>query len=142
MRHRFAALLRAVTLWGCQPPDTRLNFNLEPQANDVVRVTGDTSLPDGAQLNVSLLKPGTEEPIVVDLPVVKESRFEARLDPHTDLPAGTYEVLIEFSPKAFAWSDAVKPAVGENGEKLGGPYVKESAEGFRFLSIARTVRLP
>lgn len=142
MHHRVTALLLALTLWGCQPPETRLNFTLEPQAHDVVRVAGDTSLPDGAQLNVSLLKPGSEEPLVVDLPVVKNARFEARLDAKTDLPAGTYEVLVEFSPKAFAWSDAVKPAVGENGEKLGGPYVQESAEGFRFLSIARTVRLP
>lgn len=142
MHHRWIGLLAALTLWGCQPPDTRLDVTVAPEANDVVRVTGDTSLPDGAQLNVSLSRPGSDEPIVVDLPVVKNSRFEGRLDPKGDLPAGTYEVRVDFSPKAFAWSDQVKPAVGEHGEKLGGPHVKESAEGFRFLSLERTVRLP
>ena len=142
MKHLLAGLAIAIALAGCQAESTRLDVKLEPQPKDRVKVVGDTSLPDGAQLNVSLKKPGADDPIVVDLPVVKSGHFEGLLDPKTDLPAGTYAVLIEFSPKAFAWNDQVKPAVGENGEKLGGPWAKDSGQGFKILSQERSVQLP
>jgi hypothetical protein len=142
MSLRWIGCALLVVLTGCQPAETRLDFKAEPLPNDRVKVVGDTSLPDGAQLNVSLKRPEEEDPLVVDLPVVKGAHFEALLNPKTHLAPGTYTVMVEFSPKAFAWSDQVKPAVGENGEKLGGPWVKDSGEGWKYLSIERAVRLP
>jgi hypothetical protein len=136
-----AAGALALMLGGCQPPETRLDVTLAAQPQDVVAVTGTTSLPDGAQLNVALSKPGAQDPIVLDLPVVKGGRFEARLDPKRDLPPGTYQVRVTFSPQAFAWSDQVKPAVGERGEKLGGPHVKQAADGLRVLELDRPIEL-
>lgn len=142
MKLHWTGWLLAIALAGCQPPETRLEINLTPLPNDQVKVSGETSLPDGAQLNVSLKRPDSEETLVTDLPVVKTGHFDSVLNPKTQLPAGTYTVLVEFSPKAFAWSDKVKPAVGENGEKLGGPWVKDSGQGWKVLSQERSVRLP
>lgn len=133
----------ALCLSACaQAPETRLTVEATPQAGDTVEVTGETALPDGAQLNVSLLKEAGEEPLVVSLPVVKDARYSAVLDPKADLPAGSYRVRVEFSPQAFAWSDQVKPAVGERGEKLGGPHVTTDEDGIRILRIDRQVTLP
>lgn len=141
MRSWWLSALAAVTIAGCAPAETRLEVATRPQGN-AVKVSGETSLPDGAQLNLSLHKPGAEEALAVALPVVKASRYEALLEPRTDLPAGSYQVRVEFTPRAFAWSKAVLPAVGENGEKLGGPHVKVSNEGYRYLWIEREVTLP
>ena len=116
-------------------------MTLTPQAADVVKVAGTTSLPDGAQINVSLFQPGDADPLVVDLPVDKAGGFTAELDPKRDLPAGAYEVRVEFSPRAYAWSDQVKPAVGERGEKLGGPHVQPGEDGIRVLRLTEAVTL-
>ena len=126
----------------CSPPETKLTVNSQVLAGDRVEVAGETSLPDGAQLNVSLRQPGQADPVVVALPVVKGSRFTATLDPKADLKAGAYDVVVEFSPKAFAWSKDVLPAVGPNGEKLGGPHVVDSGEGHKLLRIEQGVTLP
>jgi hypothetical protein len=142
MTLRWTGWVLALALVGCQPPETRLEVNLTPLPNHQVKVSGETSLPDGAQLNVSLHRPNTDDPLVVDLPVVKAGHFDSVLDPKTPLPKGTYTVLVEFSPKAFAWSDQVKPAVGENGEKLGGPWAKDTGQGWKVLSQERSVQLP
>lgn len=141
MRGWWRTALVAVTIAGCAPAETRLEVATQPNG-DAVKVSGGTSLPDGAQLNLSLHKPGSEEALAVALPVVKASRYEAVLDPKADLPAGAYQVRVEFTPRAFAWSKAVIPAVGANGEKLGGPHVKVSNEGYRYLWIEREVKLP
>jgi hypothetical protein len=142
MALRWTGCLLALALVGCQPPETRFDVTLTPQAADVIKVAGTTSLPDGAQINVSLFQPGAADPVVVDLPVVKAGGFTAVLDPKRDLPAGAYEVRVEFSPRAYAWSDQVKPAVGERGEKLGGPHVQSGEDGIRVLRRVEPVTLP
>ncbi|MNU03649.1 hypothetical protein D3C72_2477450 [compost metagenome] len=48
---------------------------------------------------------------------------------------------VEFSPRAYAWSDKVKPAVGERGEKLGGPHVQAGDDGIRVLRRVEPVTL-
>lgn len=132
-----AAALAAI-LAGCGPPETRFEAAVEPLGGDRVKVRGETAIPDGAQLNVTIERPSGGEPLAVGLPQVKGGRWEAEFDPPGATPPGPYLVRIAFSPRAFAWSPAVKPAVGENGEKLGGPNVKQG-DGYRYLEITRDV---
>lgn len=135
-------LVAAALLAACSPPETQLDVKSQVLSGDRVEVSGETSLPDGAQLNVSLRQPNLADPVVVGLPVVKGGRFAVTLDPQADLKAGDYQVLVEFSPKAFAWSKDVLPAVGSNGEKLGGPHVHDSGEGWKMLKLEQAVTLP
>jgi hypothetical protein len=140
VRHLGLAILAAL-LVGCGPPETRFEATAEPRPGDRVAASGETALPDGAQLNVTLERPAGGDPLAVALPQVKGGRWAAELAPGEDLPAGAYVVRVVFSPRAFAWSPAVKPAVGENGEKLGGPAVKQG-DGHRYLELLRPVTLP
>jgi hypothetical protein len=142
MTRLILSVVLAATLAACSPPETKLELLTEVGAGDRVTVSGDTGLPDGAQLNVNLTRPGQSDPVVVGLPVVKDGKYTVTLDPKADLPAGDYGVRVEFSPRAFAWSNAVRPAVGENGEKLGGPYVVSEADGVRILRREAQIRLP
>lgn len=137
---RVVLLLAVLGGAGCALPETRFEASAEARPGDRVAVRGETALPDGAQLNVTLERPTAGEPLAVALPQVKGGRWSAELDPKAELPAGAYVVRVIFSPRAFAWSPAVKPAVGENGEKLGGPAVKQG-DGYRFLEITRPVAL-
>ena len=142
MTRWLSGLAVAMLLGACAPPETRLTVETEVKPGDRIAVRGQTDLPDGAQLNVSLLGATAETPIDMALPVVRDASYAATLDPQADLPAGSYRVRVEFSPQSFAWSEHVKPAVGEKGEKLGGPHVKTTEDGWRVLLIDREVMLP
>ena len=140
MRCGLLCLAAAALLAACGGPETRFEATAEALAGDRVAARGETALPDGAQLNVTLERPSGGEPLAVALPQVKGGRWTAALDPKADLPAGGYLVRVVFSPRAFAWSPAVKPAVGEHGERLGGPAVKQG-EGYRYLEVVEPVDL-
>src|SRR5687768_14216258 len=100
-----ALALAAVMLAGCVP-ETR--FEAEASARGpVVAVQGETALPDGAQLNVTLELPAGGDPLAVALPRVKGGRWACELAPKPAPPAGRYRVRVAFSPRAFAWSPAV-----------------------------------
>lgn len=141
MRLLFGVALTAA-LAACSPPATKLELRSDVGAGDRVTVSGEVGLPDGAQLNVSLRRPGQDDPVVVGLPVVKAGAYTVVLDPKADLPAGAYAVRVEFSPRAFAWSKDVRPAVGENGEKLGGPHVVSLDDGVRILRREAQIQVP
>jgi hypothetical protein len=104
-------------------------------------VRGETSLPDGAQFLVALRKDLSSEPVCLALPLVKGHRYQGILKPPV-LARGRYQIRLEFSPKAFAWSKDVLPAVGKNGEKLAGPLVRDSGQGYRILEVLAPIELP
>lgn len=132
-----AALLALAALAGCKEdlPDSRLEATASLQGDQVVQVGGKTTLPDGANILVTLRQPGSRQPIVQALPIVKDHLFTTQLGPldKIELPPGNYEIYVMFSPEAFAWSDEVLPAVGKKGEKLAGPQVRTKDNGVRVL---------
>lgn len=140
MRHALVACAAALLLAACGNPETRFTAEAAFDAAGKVQAHGEAGLPDGAQLNLSLEPTGGGEPITVALPRVKGGRWSDTLDPRRKLAAGSYLLRVMFSPRAFAWSPAVKPAVGENGEKLGGPHVTQG-DGYVFLEHVQPLTL-
>lgn len=138
---RTGSLLLALLLTGCGPADTKFEAHIAKEGPHRVAASGEAALPDGAQLNVSLERDGVGEPLATVLPRIKDGRWTALLDTQRDVKEGAYLVRVVFSPKAYAWSEAVRPAVGENGEKLGGASVKQG-DGYRYLELTRPVWLP
>lgn len=139
-RQRTIILATGLVLWaalaGCKEklPESRLDATVNVLSDQRVQVDGATTLPDGANILVTLRQPGSKQPIVQGLPVVKEHRFSTLLSPgDANVASGTYEVYVMFSPEAFAWSEEVLPAVGQKGEKLVGPQVRQKENGLRIL---------
>lgn len=119
-----------LVLAGCSSHEIGLQAK---QENQQVLVAGETNLPDGAQLLLGLRKSATDDPICQALPLVKGGRYEGKLKlPQRFIP-GHYELRVEFSPRAYAWSERVLPEVGKDGEKLAGPLVRDSGLGYRIL---------
>jgi hypothetical protein len=128
-------LLAAASFTGCGPAETAFSVEAALEAGKVTS-HGETGLPDGAQLNLSLEPTAGGDALAVALPRVKGGRWSAVLDPRRPIPSGAYIVRARFSPRAFAGAPAVRPFTGENGDKLGGPNVQPGV-GFRYLEIKR-----
>ncbi len=136
---RYFPWLLCGLLVACSPP-SKITLEAKKVASGV-EVSGTTSLPDGAQFLVALRKDLSSEPICLALPLVKGHRYRATLKPPVLAP-GRYQIRLEFSPKAFSWSNDVLPAVGKNGEKLAGPLVRDSGQGYRILEVLAPLDLP
>lgn len=128
----------AIPLHGCHPP-TQLTLKATPKP-EWIEFTGTSSLPDGAQLLVGLYSPEKQDPIVQALPLLKSGKYYGRLK-SGKLQKGSYRLVAEFSPRAYAWSPKVIPAVGKNGEHLHGPLVVRVEDGLRVLRLTQQLQI-
>lgn len=98
------------------------------QSDNVIEVSGQTNLPDQAQLLVSLMDPAETETqrqvVTQEFARVSQGAFVTMLKTTYPLPPKEYFVRIRFNPTAYDWSKGkVSAAVGPKGEKLSGPQV-------------------
>lgn len=97
-------------------------------SDNIIEVSGQTNLPDNAQLLVSLMDPAETEAqrqvVTQEFARVNEGAFVTMLKSTYPLPPKEYFVRIRFNPTAYDWSKGqVTAAVGPKGEKLSGPQV-------------------
>lgn len=104
---------------------TALDVSLVKASGGKIEVAGETNLPDGMQLMISLRNPNTDY-FAQDKVTVNEGRFRSAAFSNRGaaLPSGTYEVSIS-SPLPRLQPSSVRAAIGENGEGLKGPVVVE-----------------
>ena len=122
--------------FGCKSNQNN-NFTIKAEVKtvkDKLFVTGETNLPNKAQLLVSVKSKKTKKIVVQGLPFVEDGKFESSLILNR-VKKGRYEIRIEFSPEAYDWSKdkIVTKTVGIKGENLKGPDVKKRANGTRIL---------
>lgn len=104
---------------------TALDVSLVKASDGKIQVVGETNLPDGMQLMISLRNPNTDY-FAQDKVTVNDSRFQSAAFSNRGaaLPSGAYEVSIS-SPLPRLQSSSVRAAIGEDGEGLKGPAVVE-----------------
>lgn len=132
-----------VLAMSCSPPaPATLDAHLSlPDARHVL-VQGQTSLPDQAQILVTIEDPSDQTIIVQGLPLVKEGRFQTLVTLPGGLSGGDYRVRLTFSPTAFDWSRGKVPSiVGRKGEHLTGPLTKQDGD-VTILQRDLTLKLP
>ena len=116
-------------------------------AKGVVRVSGSTSLPEGALLHVyawhdAIENAAAPSPFDWESTVaVKDERFIAEFAP-IGWPRGRVNIVVSFSVDG----DAIQPsqvvaAVGAGGISLTGPAVTVGEDGARFLSASTSIDL-
>lgn len=94
-----------------------------------VLVQGETSLPDKAQILVSLQNAGDHTVVAQGLPLVDDGRFQTLLNLPHDTKPGRYAVRLTFSPAAYDWSQGkVLRTVGRKGEHLRGPWTVKDGD--------------
>lgn len=103
------------------------------------RLSGETNLPDGTELMVSL----TRRPVVMgDKVVVQSGRFAVDLRPLNDLPMppGAYRLSVS-TPYGDLQPGDVKSQLGSNYEALSGPLLEKSEHGSRTINYETKVEL-
>jgi hypothetical protein len=130
MRTVVAAALLAVVLVGCrQAKPSVLDGHVAMPDPQHLLVQGDTSLPDKAQILISLQDGKDRSVVAQGLPLVKDGRFQALINLPKELPAGTHQVRLTFSPASYDWSQGrVLQEVGKKGEHLSGVWAKKDGD--------------
>jgi len=106
-----------------------LTVELSFGADRKATVSGDTNLPDGTQITVTVKEPGDVGTEWNSQPTVSAGRYTAGdISPAGGYPDGKYlaDVVV---PAPFTQPDAVKVVIGEKGEKLTGKLVEKNAIG-------------
>jgi hypothetical protein len=130
MRIVVAATVAAFALAGCrQAGPSVLDGHVAMPDPRHVLVQGETSLPDKAQILISLQDGKDRSVVIQGLPLVNEGRFQALLTLPKELPPGTHSVRLTFSPASYDWSQGkVAGQVGRKGERLSGPWAKKDGD--------------
>ena len=134
-RWAIAGALLLSLLAGCASGfQAKLEATLTAVPGRMIKLDGTTTIPDGANINVTLTRLGDPKVILKALPLVKGGKFDAMLGPlDPGVKPGMMEVTLVFTPEAWAWSPEVIPAVGKQGEKMVGKQVKKLPNGIQVV---------
>jgi hypothetical protein len=140
MKRRSSAVLLSLGLlvWGCAGPalDARLDIAAAVNGSRIT-VSGSTNLPDGARIFVYVWH--QDESLQVDsenlVPVVG-GRYTVEVD-LGGWPPGMAHATAAFLLDGYGPQPShVLAAVGDFGERLGGPQVRDDEFGYRLVSSA------
>jgi len=111
-----------------------MTVTVEQTSDARARIHGETNLPDGSEILVSMSNNLGNE--FQDDPIVSNGKFTTVLGPDNGLATAKYTIEALFSP--FAQSDAIQEIVGSKGEKLKGSLVSEATviEGMKIASMS------
>jgi hypothetical protein len=130
MRIVVAAVVATALLAGCRHASPSvLDGHVAMPDPQHLFVQGETSLPDKAQILISLQAAKDKTVVVQGLPLVKSGRFQALMNLPEDLSPGTYTVRLTFSPASYDWSQGrVLQEVGRKGEHLSGTWARKDGD--------------
>lgn len=110
-----------------------ITLTVEQAPNGRASVLGDTNLPNGSVILISMqnnLGANSQDKVLVS-----DGQFSTMLGPAEGLVTARYVVDAIFSP--FAQSDEIKAIVGANGENLTGELISQSSS-FEGLKVAKS----
>lgn len=124
------------------PIETELTMEVAVNADGTVSVTAKSNLPNGTELNASVLAQGTfmaQDSASLQYGAVEFGPFSNNGAP---LPAGTYQVSVTM-PIARNQPSSVQATIGEHGEALTGPQVsKESVTDDAVVTTSQELVIP